>query len=817
MRQVVPALRASLLAVAGLRHGSRAAPVVAASLLIGILGSASAYRAADLLFWRNPPGLERPDELRRIWIEPADRGAARLSYAAVVSYPDFVDLKAASVNVADIAAYVPWPAIGQHTDQAPVALRVALVSPNFFGLLGIRAESGRLFSAQEAEAAAPLAVVSERALHLLQPGSPSNILGQSLRIAGIRSTVVGVVNRGFVGVDREPVDVWLPIAFSESLGLPSIGARNAGAFSLVGRLKVSDAAAAQLLSVMLKRLEATRGSTFDRGGRRVILGSIRDDRLHGPDATSRLVVFSLCAISLIILIVAVGNALILTLMGILRRQTLLATKIALGASGNHLALDLFLEAAAPCLIGAALGLSLGLSPSGLLEWIGMRTNGRTFGINTVIASLTTVGGAVAALSLGPLIFLRRMNLTSALRRSSAITGMAAPVRRACLGLLGGQLFVSTALSVITLSFAACLAHARAFDYGFDIDDLYAIEFLPNASATLQGTATVASLSEISALADRLRADGRIASVAVGDMIPFRRLSETTQLIHPGSSAPQVISFLSGQVDTAYLRTIGLRLQRGRWFAQADAATPGATVVVNQAFLREVAGGRDIVERCVPGTGGTGCQRIIGVVADASVRGLRAPGGPLVMSLVDRRVTSNPSLLIRLPPNTKAGTSLLRLALANAGVAPAGASVVSLLEVARQATETWRQGFLVFGVAALIGCLLSFVGAAAIVAYEVSSRGRELGIRLALGATSLRLTWELSRRPLVAALTSVGLGALIGLVVLTRLQYVVVGGTLPLATPAIGGAVVMLLIVILGVIGPTSPWISRSPIEALRLD
>lgn len=785
--------------------------LVVLSLAIGLFGSATSYRAADLLFWRDPPGIERADEIRRVWIEgAASGGGKRLSYAAVVSYPDFVDLRASTAGIIQLAAYVPLTVSGRAGSGTPLSMRVGLVSPEFLEVVGARAKSGRLISFQEAQAGTPVALVSARGFARLQAFATSASPGGSLRIGNVAATVVGVVDREFVGLDRDPVDVWLPIAFSEALGLPPIGARNAGAFSIIGRLKVGQAAAEQVLSAGLRRLDEGGSSGLDGQPRRAILGSIRDDRLHGPDSKSRLIVFALCAISGIVLMIAVGNALILTLMRMLRRQTILATKVALGAPTTHLVRDQFVEIAVPCLVGAGLGLGFALGRSGLLGWIGLPANGRGFGANTVFAVGISTLIVVGALMLGPLVFARKLNLIAALRRSG-VGGLSGSVRRTCLALLGVQLLVSTTLSIATLSFAACLRRAYVFDYGFDVEGLYAIDFLPQESGGSSGA------TRVDAFVDRLRGDARISQTSVTDLVPFHRLSETVQLIRSGEATPRFISFLSAQVDTGFLRTTGMRLRRGRWFNAADMATPGATAVVNDEFIRDVGAGQELLDRCVPGTSGRSCERIVGVVADASVRGLRAPGGPLVISLLDRRAVASPSVLVRFSSGTKSPTQVLHEALSQAGVPAGDVSVVGLQRLARESTATWRTGMLVFGVASLIACLLSFVGAVAIVAYEVSTRGRELGIRQALGATGARLTWDVGRQTVVTATAAVALGAFGGVRLILYLRPVVVGGVLPLTAPAVGAVLSGAAIVLVGVLVPTSRFVSKPPIQALRLE
>jgi putative ABC transport system permease protein len=792
--------------------------IIALSLTLGIAISVCAFDVLENLYWREPSGVERPGQVWRVRLGASEAGGI-LTYAPVASYPDFEDLKrAAAPSSIRLAAYVPLNLTTGRDGAPPIAVRASLVSPEFFEALGVRADRGRLPTPQEIDDGSLIAVVSARGLERLRRAGIDAGVGRFVDVGGVRVILTGTVTR-FSGIDEENTDVWMPVGLSSSVGLPPLGMRTAGMLSLIARVPegMSERQAGSALSAMLRSVDDDHGGRATGRGRVVTMGALRESRLHGPDARSRLIATGLEVIVGFALALAIGNTVLITLIRTMRDRATYATRLALGATQLRLATDQGRETAALAIGSIGAGVWLGLSRAGASAWLGIPGEGRGVGVRTGTFAVAAAGVVLLLIAAGPLLLTRRIRLAEALRAVPSAGGLPPALRRMCLVLVGVQVCASTALIASAVSLLSAVRTAYAFDYGFAIDQLYAIK--PSFGGVGRDPISNGRVAEqLRRLRESILRDDAFVSASVGNLIPFRQIDETSQLL-PSSDGQgwRSISYLSASVDAEFMRTARLRLMRGRWFQPGDGPHASSPVVVTQSFADQMTDtkGRDVVGRCLVGTEGEDCQPVVGVVADATVRDIRSPGGPMVFSLAQDSLLRAPILLLRARAGARDAAARIYRAASSSGQPMAGMSVLSISDLSRESSRASRTGMLAFAITSIAACLLAFVGTVIVVAYEASSRSTELGIRAALGASPARLLRTIGRHTALAALLSVAAGCGLGAGTVVVMRSMIVGATLAVWMPLLVAACAGILVTLVGMAIPGYRAVSRSPVTALR--
>lgn len=785
------------------------------SLALGTATAVTAFRVLDALFYRYPTGVSQPASLRRVWIERPTKDARAMSFAPVVSNPDFEDVAHGAQPFANLAAYAVVETTARARGGAPVPIRAAAVSSNFFQVLGVRASVGRLLDSNDFERREPVAVVSRAGLAKLRAVNGTFALDTPLHIGSATVAVVGVTD-AFIGVDLQPVDVWLPVTAGTDLGMPPLGMREAGYLSVLARpaRDVPDPRLARQLTELVRRVNEDHPSFGASAARTVSVGSIRADRMRGMDRAARFAAAALAAAAAIVLALALGNALIMMLIRVLRRAPIYATRLALGATQRQLVADQAGELAVMYIFALAVGAGIAVAGGGVLRWFGIGDPASSLDLHLVVFVAAAGSVMFGVLALAPAALARRLDLAGTLRASGPAGILPGRIRGICLALLGAQIAISMTLSIGALALAVSVRDAGRFDYGFDVDHLFAISAHP-APAT-PTTSAPSSRSLMRALSYELSRSGAVATFSWTDMIPFRRLAQTTQVFFADDPTSPPISYFAAQVDTAFFATTGMRLLRGRTFTRADLSAANPPVIVSQSFAASAGRGRGLGQ-CLAGTDGRLCQPIVGIVGDASLRGLRAPPAPTVYTLTTAAVpVIDPAVLVRVRSRDGAVGELYRAA-SRVGLPPEAIQVLSMRELSSLATREWQRGLVGCGVIALLACVLAFVGVVAVIAYEVRSRVKEIGIRVALGATAGRLTWAIARRAAVTSAVAASVGATGGYVFVHFMRDALDGATLPTGTPMAGAILLAVGVTAVGILVPARQALRVSPTEALRAD
>jgi predicted permease len=753
-----------------LRTLARAPGFTAAAVLtiaLGIGANSIVFSVANGWLWRPLP-VRAPAELVTLFAHSrGDNNYYDYSYA------DYQDFRALNV-FADAIAYIPTPLAYGERDQSQ-RIWAEMVSGNYFAMLGVEAAVGRTFLPTEGQTAgdAPVAVISDAFWTRLHR-DPS-VVGRSVRINGQAFTIVGVAPRSFRGIYQFAFtpDVWIPatmqgVAQPGSAGLLQ---RGANAFRVMARLQpgVTHARAAAAVRALGQRLEQqypTTNAGFDA------LALRQRDAWPEPDvaAGSHLTALLFLGGVGLVLLVACANVANLLLARAAGRRREIALRVALGADRWRITRQLLTESALLAIGGGALGLGLAVWGTGVIAGIRLPTDipfSFDFGIDGRVVAFTIVVSLATGLGFGlaPAVRASRPDLVGALKGDSASGRRRMPLRHV---LVVGQVAVSCLVLVAAGLTVRTLARMARVQPGFVV----ARGLLASIAPGMQGYSRAA--------AERLYQDIQLRVAA----LPGVTAATTAQFVPLEFSGAGGVVFIDGRpprpdgsgevVNWAvtgpdYLATMGTPLLEGREFRWSDDSLAPRVAIVNRTMAERYWPGQSAIGRTVRVNAAAGpAVTVIGVAENGKYRGLTEPPRAFLYLAQGQNYTASTTLVVR-----AAGGDPLELVPALKRTLAALDPDMPLFDVKTldqllrgRALLSSRLAAMFAAVFAVLALVLAAVGLYGLVSFAVAQRTRDIGIRMALGASRGRVLADVLRDGMTLATLGTAFG-LAGAVALTR--------------------------------------------------
>ena len=730
-------------AARSLRRGPGFTLLAVLTLVLGIGSSVAVFTVVDGVLLKPLPF---PDPQRLVAICETHPSVAGF---CIGSPPDVEDFATARHALASVGIGRDWPFTARRTAGAE-GVDGGLATPGLFATLQVRPALGRLLERSDLGPGARPVVVLSDALWRSWYGGDRGVVGRSLVLDGKSYEIVGVLPAGVRVPRLEDVKLWAPLPFDPG----DEANRGWRGFQVIGRLApgVTPAAAAAALATVQRALGEQHPATNRGWG--VEVESLRA-QMVGPVRPTLLAFLGAVAILLLAACVNVANLLIAR--GAAREREF-AVRAALGAASGRLVRLVAVESVVTAVAGGLGGVLLArwatdallaLMPGHLPRAESVALDGRVVGVAVVLILAT---GLIAGLA--PALRAARLDLAATIKE-----GHQPAARRKALGLRGGLVVAEVAMAFVLATGAGLLARSFAgllrWQPGFDESHLLTFW-------SLASDGKYPDHASVTAVFERARAELRaipgVASVGMASSGPLFGGRETDEFLLDGvprGGQPVVARWYD--MDPGYFPTLGVALRRGRWFTAADRAGAPPVALINEALARRYFPGSDPVGRSLRVKGDARAMEIVGVVADIApfLPGTSAQPevywpfaqAPRWASFFVLRTTVAPATVV------KAVAARLH------DVDPdMSASNVATLED-RVAVQLARPRFdlLLVGVFAACALALALVGVYGVLASSVAGRVREIGVRVALGASGSRVVTLV----LGEALGRIGLGILIG--------------------------------------------------------
>jgi macrolide transport system ATP-binding/permease protein len=811
-------------------RGLRRAPVFALaavmSLALAIGANTAIFNLIDALMLRKLP-VRNPSELVqfRRWAPGRSDPIDVDNYQYFEKYRGMTDLFTgmAAINMVERSDVI----VGSGGDTDPGNVMLALVSGTYFSTLGVDAAIGRTFTAEDDRVPGghPIVVVSHAYWKRRLGGTP-DVIGRTLTFSGMTYTVVGVAPPAFTGdYIGKPVDLWIPIlmqaqAVPESNGLRRLAVR------IVARMRpgVRPQQARGIVAAVRVRLEveaAGAASTQLRRPDRFELISaaagfspLRDG--FGPALRI------LAVLAGIVLVIACANIANLLLARSGARQREMAVRLAVGASRHRIVRQLLTESVLLSALGSSLGIWLAYWAASSLLAVASSAPviGQSGRPPALIVSLTPDWRVLGftlflCLSTGILFGLAPAFRGSRISLSPALIG-----RGVDAGTVGGRFTLSkilivaeVALSLVLLIgaglFTRSLRKLQTEDIGVDGPHLLQVWTAPGRA----GRRGPALSSFYRTARERLAALPGVVSVAganSGFLTGYDGGIPSEQVIVPGRAPKQGLMQFGKTVAPGFFETAGARLLVGREFTERDTERGAPPVtVVNQTIARFYFSGEDAIGQHING------MQIVGVVGDVIEGTMRARRGVTYVPYHQDAGISTLCLIVRASGNPSALKSSIRQELRGLDAAVPIVNMETIDESLGDLLSRDRLLSALAGFFAVVAAVLACLGLYGVISYATTRRTKEIGVRLALGASRAQVvTMVLTENLcLAAAGILIGIPTAVAVVRLSAANLFGISATDPFAI--VGATLLLAVAAACGVLIPACRAAGVDPMTALR--
>lgn len=740
-----------------------------------------------------------------------------------VSPPEYFEFSEHTRLFSGVAAYTTG-AMNLAEGDRPERVNAIFVTASMFDVLGVRPLHGTVFTPEQDRPGAEPVVVLSHEIWRRAFGADPAVVGRSVLVQGRQRTVLGVMPPGFDLHDAR-AQLWLP------LGLDPVNPGNRGShyLYLVGRLGsgATPGQATAEIATMLRRWRewVPQGHAPNDTSHQFQVAPLQAEVVGNVGRA----LWVLQGAVVLVLLIACANVANLLLARAESRHREFAVRTALGAGRGRILRQFVAEGIVLSVLGAAAGLALAFwglkallaaNPESIPRVADITLDPTVLGFTVLVAVATGV-----VFGLAPLLHVGEQAVTDAIKDGGTRSTTSAGRTRMRSGLVVAEIALAVMLVIGAGLLVRTFANLTSVDAGFDPRDR--VTFALNLpAATYPDSERV--VQAITGLARRLGEVPGVERVAAMEGLPpLRRVNANTTTIEgyaPGPGDPPANIDYYQTVTSGYFETMGIAVRGGRAFTGAD-AIGGPVVIINEALARRFYQGQDPIGRRIRPPFGPDAPwfTVVGVVADVKQGGLEAPvgtelyfnfeQGPRVVGFAPRQM----NLVLR--TSRGVGTLAADVRRAVAALDPS-LPVIQLRSMGAVFGDSLvRQRFLsqLLGVFAVVALLLAAIGTYGILAFMVTERNREIGIRMALGAGTGQVVRLVLRQGLAMALAGVVAGV-VGALALSRLTESLLYGVTP-SDPVTFGAVAaaITLVAVVACLVPIRRALRVDPLAAIRAE
>ncbi len=722
------------------------------SLVLGVTVNSAVFSLVDGIWLRSMPFAD-PGRVIRIF------GSTPRYKQGDLSYPAYLGLRQQMQSVSDLATRERRGTV-LVTDDESEDLPAEFVSRNFFEVLGVKPYLGRFFlETDEAALKDTRTVVLSHRLWQRRFGGNPDLVGKPIELEAYVMTVLAIAPPGFNGLERtNPADVWFPVGND---GLEA--AREDRSLSLVGRLKpTATVKQAQMeVETIFRRLDLHEGASHAPLG-----AVVQTEATVQFEETGALGLLLLGSVGTVLLL-ACANVASLLLARAEVRGLELAVRAALGGSRWRLVRQLLAESLVLAFIAAALSLLLAhwlvgawpalLPPDAAVPIArGVHWDGRVVLFTCAVSLLSIV-----LFGLAPALHASKSDLASAMKRGRTWKQPGRGHRGLSL-LVMGQAAVALVLVTVAGLLTRSLLATYSADLGFERKEILLVRL--GTGPEEYGRRICRELKE------RILALPGVQRASVAGVVPFSPQgwgpSQKVFLPNRPASTPQEgWSVRFNAVDPDYFALLGIPILRGRAFDERDDKSGPRVMLVNETMAKSFWPNEDPLGQWVRLASPTGdLVQIVGVVRDTKLVNITDALIPYLFLPLAQHLHWEATFLAESKAAAATLVGPVRAQLRALGIKPAKSDISTMNDYIRVRVSGAEFLARIAGAVGLLGLILASLGLYGVVAYAVSRRTREIGIRLALGARCREVLLLVLKRGMALPALGAGLGVPLALAV-----------------------------------------------------